>query len=143
MAEKKLARSPLLYIHQPTVDIPEANMQYDYMTPRSASADTDTEVNEIQIENELLDEAEDSDDEEDKKASKRARFKEMTIAEKIDYFINMPSSLPKMKCEVKTDERSYRGIIIEKKEEDIFMLSGRRRVKIAVEEIEAIRLLGF
>ncbi|WP_099157112.1 CotO family spore coat protein [Virgibacillus ndiopensis] len=142
MAEKKLARSPLLYIHQPNVDIPEAKMQYDYMTPKAAS-DTQTKLNDKQIENEIQENNEDNDDEEDKRSSRRAKFKEMTIDEKIDYFVNMPSSLPKMKCEVKTGERSYRGIINDKKEDDIFMLSGRRRVKIAVDEIEWIRLLGF
>ncbi|MFS0672022.1 CotO family spore coat protein [Ornithinibacillus sp. 179-J 7C1 HS] len=79
----------------------------------------------------------------DENSEERKKFKDMSIMEKIDYFINTPSHLPRMRCEVITDEKKYRGIILEKENELIAMRVGRRTTRISINDIKEIRLLGF
>ncbi|MBC5637254.1 hypothetical protein H8S33_10605 [Ornithinibacillus sp. BX22] len=73
----------------------------------------------------------------------RKKFKEMTLLEKIDYFIKTPSHLPRMRCEVVTNDNKYRGIMLDKESEVIKMRVGRRTIVVSIEDITDIRLLGF
>ncbi|MEN1967209.1 CotO family spore coat protein [Lentibacillus sp. N15] len=73
----------------------------------------------------------------------RPRFKDMTIEEKIDYFVSMPPHIPKLKCEIKTEERTYRGIVISQEEEEITLRTGRRNFTIPMNTITEIRMLGL
>lgn len=77
----------------------------------------------------------------------RPKFKDMTIDEKINYFINIPSHIPKLKCEISTDDRTYRGIIISREEEEgeenIVIRTGKRTFTITRKNINEIRLLGM
>lgn len=73
----------------------------------------------------------------------RKKFKEMTLMEKIDYFITSPNHLPRMRCEVVTNDNKYRGTILDKEDEVIKMRVGRRTTVISIEDITEIRLLGF
>ncbi|MEN2466737.1 CotO family spore coat protein [Ornithinibacillus sp. FSL M8-0202] len=73
----------------------------------------------------------------------RKKFKEMTLMEKIDYFIKTPSHLPRMRCEVVTNDNKYRGIMLDKENEVIKMRVGRRTTEVSIEDITDIRLLGF
>ncbi|ASK60787.1 hypothetical protein CFK37_00475 [Virgibacillus phasianinus] len=170
--KKKYARSPLLYIHQPDISNPKAPMQSNYSTPRnkkqeepvaqkpqaknvrplnrdiftkkSGKQKTDKKSGKPPERAELKEEAE---EQEQAKPQSSKKFTEMTIPEKIDYFISKPKNMPIMKCEVKTEERNYRGIIlsVEDEEDQILMRVGRRTstTKIAIESITDIRLIGF
>jgi hypothetical protein len=73
----------------------------------------------------------------------KKKFKDMTINEKIDYFINTPSHLPRMRCEVITLERKYRGTILDFKDNEIQMRVGKKIILLKLEDITEIQLLGF
>lgn len=159
MGEKKFAKNPLLYIHQPSIGTPKAPMQHQYTTPKKAPAEqvVTKETKSVQTRpvkrdnfskksgsgeddtNEAADESDESSDQE------RKKFKDMTLNERIEYFINSPKHVPVMKCEVKTEERNYRGIIVDFKEENIIMRVGRRTstTGIPFEKVDDIRLIGF
>lgn len=76
---------------------------------------------------------------------RRERFKDMTLEEKVEYFIQLPSSVPRMKCEVFTDEKSYRGWIQAYEDGIVTMKILQRpfRVEVPFESIESIELKGF
>lgn len=159
MGEKKFAKNPLLYIHQPSIGTPKAPMQHHYTTPKKAPAEqavtketknvqtrpvkrdnfSKKSVSEEDDTNEAADESDESSDQE------RKKFKDMTLNERIEYFVNSPKHVPVMKCEVKTEERNYRGIIVDFKEENIIMRVGRRTstTGIPFEKVDDIRLIGF
>ncbi|WP_373895708.1 CotO family spore coat protein [Virgibacillus sp. CBA3643] len=73
------------------------------------------------------------------------KFKDMTLEEKVAYFVDAPEYAPKLRCEVKTEKRAYRGIITDSKDDKVFIQVGKRASSTAVpmEEIMSIRLLGF
>ncbi|WP_047985915.1 CotO family spore coat protein [Ornithinibacillus californiensis] len=73
----------------------------------------------------------------------RKKFKDMTLLEKVDYFVHTPSHLPRMRCEVITTERKYRGVILDKEENDVLIRVGRRQNRVNFEDILEINLLGF
>jgi hypothetical protein len=75
--------------------------------------------------------------------AERKKFKDMTILEKVDYFVHTPSHLPRMRCEVITTERKYRGVILDKEENDVLIRVGRRQNRVNFEDILEINLLGF
>src|SRR5699024_8500910 len=158
MVRKRQAREPLFYIQQPKISKPVAPMQDHYSTPRKTQKDTANDgggsssfnmptrgnsfqqfqnpqpsaMNELPKEN-------DKDDANQEKS--RSKFKDMTISEKIDYFVHMPTHIPKLKCEVTTGDRTYRGIIIDREEQEegeaIVMRTGRRTTTVRTESITA------
>ncbi|MBP1969055.1 DUF4097 and DUF4098 domain-containing protein YvlB [Virgibacillus natechei] len=175
MAKKKFAKDPLLYISQPTTNATEAPMQYNYTSPkkrRNHIADQRTseqaaqpthrrplkrnffkqELNQVE---EAESESEESNDEEVNKEDEQQereveeretrKFKDMTLKEKVYYFMNQSDYTPKMRCEIKTKERTYRGTINDFQDEEVHMRVGKRasNTKIAMEEITSIRMLGF
>lgn len=165
--QKKFAKSPLLYIHQPDISHPNAPMQSNYKTPRN-KMETETpkaqktytrplkrndfskmlhskseqKTEETPTEPEATS---NKDEEQSKLQQSNKKFNEMTIQEKIDYFLSKPKHLPTMKCEVKTEERSFRGTIQGVEKDQLLMRVGRRSgtTEIAIESIKDIKLLGF
>ncbi|WP_161493896.1 CotO family spore coat protein [Virgibacillus necropolis] len=85
------------------------------------------------------------DEEQSKLPPSDKKFNELTIKEKIEYFISKPKHLPTMKCEVKTEERSFRGTIHGLENDHVLMQVGRRSstTEIAIKSIKNIRLVGF
>ncbi|WP_026771730.1 MULTISPECIES: CotO family spore coat protein [Sediminibacillus] len=75
----------------------------------------------------------------------RKRFRDMTNEEKIDYFVGLPRTVPRMKCEVVTDKDTHRGIIYDYQEGTVYMKTIKRpfKAKIDQETIKSIKLLGF
>ncbi|WP_284139397.1 MULTISPECIES: CotO family spore coat protein [unclassified Virgibacillus] len=73
------------------------------------------------------------------------KFKEMTLKERIEYFARTPSHIPKMRCELKTEEKTYRGVITDFDGESITMRTGRRTQTITIpfEAAQQVRMLGF
>lgn len=151
--QKKYAKSPLLYIHQPGISHPKAPMQSNYATPKNKKPaepqkqkvttrplKRDDFFTKAPIESEENESAEadlESSDnvEEQETSTSDKKFNDMTIQDKIDYFLSRPKHIPRMKCEVKTEERSFRGTIQDMEEDNILMRVGRRTstTKIAIE----------
>ncbi|MCT2535671.1 spore coat CotO family protein [Aquibacillus koreensis] len=75
----------------------------------------------------------------------RKRFKDMTNEEKVEYFVGLPSQIPKMKCEVTTETERHRGVIIDYKDGQVKMVTFKspRNREIPLDEIVHIRLLSF
>ena len=73
------------------------------------------------------------------------KFKDRSLKDKISYFADAPEFAPKMRCEVKTEARTYRGYIVDRQEDIVYMRTGKRtsNTKIPVEKIIDIRMLGF
>ncbi|WP_010093576.1 CotO family spore coat protein [Ornithinibacillus scapharcae] len=187
---RKFAREPLLYIHQPTVSSPNAPMQHSYVNQRkqtSTAPETEkktppkaikkrpsteliaqsitkelkeplpkqpkkrrpvlpvqeVEGNNESIESKAIDTTKLTEETTEDKATERKKFKDMSTTEKIEYFINTPQHLPRMRSEVRTDEKKYRGVIINMEEDEIIMRVGRRSTRIKIDDITDIQLLGF
>ncbi|GAA0593349.1 hypothetical protein GCM10009001_06890 [Virgibacillus siamensis] len=182
MGQKKYAKSPLLYIHQPTIRTPEAPMQDNYRTPkkREVSATGEKNAGEASSNGEAdaapkkkaparrpvkrdyfsnsagkkatKDHTVTDDDNFEQTVADdhagdgdRKKFKDMTLDERVDYFLNTPKHVPTMRCEIKTEERKYRGKIVDFQEEEVYMQVGRRRsaTKIPFDDILEIGLIGF
>lgn len=77
--------------------------------------------------------------------SERPKFKDMTIDEKVAYFVSTPSYAPQMRCEIRTGERSYRGVITGSEDNYVYIRVGNRKqsTKINLDDIKHIKLLGF
>ncbi|CDO02642.1 hypothetical protein BN988_01116 [Oceanobacillus picturae] len=75
----------------------------------------------------------------------RPKFKDMTIEEKVAYFVATPSYAPQMRCEIRTGERSYRGVITGSEDNYVYIKVGNRKqsTKINLDDIKHIKLLGF
>ncbi|GIO25778.1 CotO family spore coat protein [Ornithinibacillus bavariensis] len=77
--------------------------------------------------------------------NEKKKFRDMSILEKVMYFINTPNHLPRMRCEVITEEKKYRGIIKDFQEDHIIMQVGRRMptTSISIKDVKGIQLIGF
>lgn len=76
---------------------------------------------------------------------RRQRFHDMSLEEKVNYFFNLSPHVPKMKCEVTTEEEQYRGYITDYVDGYVHMKVFQRpfQREIAFDSIKDIRLLGF
>lgn len=161
---KRVAKSPLLYIDQPTIATPIAPMQADYQSTNKKDTPPPIQKNEQRtirsrprrhknrqetnvlnekdsnqsIGAEAVNEKVDLDD-------SRPKFKDMSLHEKIEYFANVPAHIPKMKCEIKAKDKSYRGVILEFDGETVLLRVGKRPqpTSIPYNDIKEVRMLGF
>ncbi|WP_085992702.1 CotO family spore coat protein [Oceanobacillus senegalensis] len=161
MAKKKFANDPLLFIHQPSVSTPKAPMQDSYISPKRQKknksveqpSDTSEPAKEIPKRRysakKVLNEEPPSEKEEKKEEkhdvplNQRKQFKDMSVRERIHYFLDTSEYAPKVKCEIKTEKKSYRGFIMDFKDEMVFVQVGRKMIEISFEDIYSVRLLGF
>lgn len=82
----------------------------------------------------------------DEAKPKRAKqFKEMTIEEKVEYLVNLPAAVPKMKCEIKTNDLTIQGIIAGYTNGIVHVMQRRKpyRVETKIEDIVAINRKSF
>ncbi|SDJ86627.1 CotO family spore coat protein [Sediminibacillus albus] len=117
---------------------------------KELSDDSTTEHSESANKDELKGEREEVQEESPENAvtsqrTKRKRFRDMTITEKVDYFVGIPQTVPRMKCEVTTDNQTYRGVIYDRRNDVVYMKTIKRpfKAEIKQQEIKKIRLLGF
>lgn len=165
MKNKRYAKNPLLYIHQPDVGTPTVPMQSNYRTSKNLTASkTDNQeggrkmkrrpqrrhggrpVHEIKEVEDTPSESVETNEKVRSEQPRSKKFKEMSLLEKVKYFASEPTHVPKIKCEIKTTtDKSYRGIIVDFDEETVFMRMGRRvnMREIPFKDIERIRMLGF
>lgn len=165
MSKHRLAKDPLLYIDQPHIRTPIARMQSNYRTPRREALDSSqiTKNNTQkkkpvqrrygakpvgdstqQVDSEASFKNYDNENE-DREKAERLKFKDMTLREKISYFSDQPTHISKIKCEIKTTTKSYRGIVTDFDGETVWIRTGRstRASSIPFESIKQVRMLGL
>lgn len=171
MAEKKrLAKQPMLYIAQPKFKPAEVQMQTSFRSQRSSTSSTasssgGTTVQEMELRlrnqsaagtvEKAEPNAEQSEQEDTPSAEKespaqkprerRQRFQDLDLEGKVNYFFQLSPHVPKMKCEVSTDEEAYRGYIIDYQDGIVSMKIFQRpyHQDVPFEKIKDIRLIGF
>jgi len=120
---KQLAHNePLLYINQPSLSKPKSYMQTEFDSKSESAAEQASK----------------------NKETLQTSFKQLSIDEKINYLVTLPRELFQMKCQVKTEDKTYYGMIERRDEQAIEMIhTGRQHVKIQISEIKSIHLLGL
>ena len=159
MTNHHYARNPLLYIKESTTSTPVAPMQHNYYTPKHQHSSTDETprkntrrvpltrnrfskyqpIIEETIEETIEEEETDEELSEDKK------FRDMTIRQKVDYFINRSDHAPIIRSEIQTNEKKYQGVITGFENDHVFIRIGRRSTssEVPFHDITDIRIIGF
>lgn len=150
MDKGRYAKDPLLYIHQVRTEKINANMQEYYRSSRTKSASTEEKRSSpsrikkvLPVYNHNLDTDIDESEEQETDQIKNKNFLEMTVEEQLIYLTDKPSYAPRLVCEIRTDQRSYRGVVLSYQNGIVTIRSGRRSIEIPREEIERIRLLSL
>lgn len=150
--KERVVQKPVLYIHQPKEEEITANMQSYFYYKKNEDRGKKEESSRPQ---QLVIEKEHEQEEEQERQSnynnkhsareRRQAFNEMSILEKIQYFVYMPKKVPKMKCEVITEEKKYRGYIQSLENEVVQMKIFQRpfQAEIPLNEIQDVKLIGF
>lgn len=141
MGDKQFAKEPLLFIEQPIIQKPAVLMQHDYYSPKQTEMDSNEEN--IRDHSEAKRSESYLGDQLDTKRSER--FKDMTVLEKIEYLIHKPEHIPKVQCLINTDEKTYRGVVTQFKNDEVYFQDSRRRtvLNIPYEKIIDIKMIGF
>ncbi|EDW23051.1 CotO family spore coat protein [Bacillus sp. FSL K6-4563] len=86
---------------------------------------------------------------ETKEEPRRKRVKkplsQMSIDEKVDFLTSLPHNMPRALCLIEADGKTYRGIIMDRKEDTVVIRTagGGNPVELAIDEISSIHPLGF
>ncbi len=86
---------------------------------------------------------------ETKEEPRRKRVKkplsQMSIDEKVDFLTSLPHNMPRALCLIEADGKTYRGIIMDRKEDTVVIRTagGGNPVELALSEISSIHPLGF
>ncbi|WP_102028065.1 CotO family spore coat protein [Salirhabdus sp. Marseille-P4669] len=138
---RKVSKSPLLYIHQATIYSNEAPMQEIATYKKKVKKHNNPGL--YDHEKPLFMEEESSSSPES--IGERKAFKEMTIEEKLTYLSNLPNQMLTMKCEIMTEDKKYRGVVLSYENDIVTMKSLQRsgRVEIPANKIIDVRLKGF
>lgn len=159
MGIDRFAKDPLLYIQQVKASKINANMQHRYVSSKRKKEEVKVDPKEkkqdekpikrIRSESvyksstEIVDEEKKEIKEHEQKERGDKPFQKMTIEEKLNYLVNRPEYAPRLTCEVKTEKRAYRGIILNYQDEIATIRSGKRKIEIPGTTIKHIRMLGL
>ncbi|KAB3539358.1 spore coat protein [Bacillus safensis] len=117
-----------------------------------------TQEQEISQEPELIQKREPQEEEgnkpegvfhETKEEPRRKRVKkplsQMSIDEKVDFLTRLPHNMPRALCLIEADGKTYRGIIMDRKDDTVIIRTagGGNPVELAIAEITSIHPLGF
>ncbi|MCY7537936.1 spore coat CotO family protein [Bacillus pumilus] len=86
---------------------------------------------------------------ETKEEPRRKRVKkplsQMSIDEKVDFLTSLPHNMPRALCLIEAAGKTYRGIIMDRKEDTVVIRTagGGNPVELAIDEISSIHPLGF
>lgn len=69
----------------------------------------------------------------------------MNIEEKVDFLTSLPHNMPRALCLIEADGKTYRGIIMERKDNMVVIRTagGGNPVELAIGDISSIHPLGF
>ena len=163
MRNDKYAKAPLLYIKDGQPQTIKANMQHQYISKKHKRKDQQKsepekvyegkgnkkrhksfyELSEELIEQKAEEENEEMKNKPEKKEVMEKPFKELTIPEKLFYLATKPDYAPRVSCMIKTNKQTYRGIIIDYRDESVRIRSGRRNIEITEKDIKDIRIIGL
>lgn len=159
---KKYARKPLLYIEQPVNSYPEALMQHDYVTPKSREpkpTHTETTQNKgsrplkrryyqphhpTPIKDESQPSEKDLGNTSIQEQSNK-KFTEMDLLEKVDYLLERPDHAPQIRCELRTEQRTYQGVLTGANENSVFIRVGNRKSSTTISKADLVnvRMIGL
>jgi len=145
---------PLFYIRQPNIEIPQPEMQenfvYKYSTKQNEvlnennlttdMVQKEADPQEITLEEEKVPETEKMD------TNKKKSFNEYSLEEKIKHLKLVPASVAKVKYEFITIDRSYKGYFLTLKDGTLIIhsISPRKKsVSILVEDLVDIKRIGL
>lgn len=132
MVEGERIIEPLLYIDQPILQKPKAYMQDHYQAEKSMK------------ESKMMTTSENQEDKEQASENNESSFKHLSVNEKIKYLVNLPREVPKIRCEVVTENKKFRGTVIEENDDAIVLrVFGRENATVKKAEILTINLIGF
>jgi hypothetical protein len=143
-------QSPLFYIDQPNIDLPQPDMQQNFSFKNSEDMPENQQAPEMTIE--VDSEANGNSGEEvihkndNLDAPKKRNFNEFTLEEKIKHLKLVPASVVKVKYEFITIERSYKGYFMEMKGDVLLIhsISPRKKsVSILKEDVVDIKRVGL
>ncbi|MCM3124821.1 hypothetical protein QNH36_07420 [Mesobacillus sp. AQ2] len=154
-------QSPLFYINQPVIDLPQADMQKNYTIKSEPDTSEilqeqgdvlvtkemifeDKESSEVKV-NHQVEEKENIQSDQSDVRGKRS-FNDYTLEEKIKHLKFVPASVAKVKYEFITVGRSYKGFFIEMKGEVLFIQSvtpRKKSVSIPKEDLIDIKRVGL
>ncbi|KIL10090.1 CotO family spore coat protein [Bacillus safensis] len=86
---------------------------------------------------------------ETKEEPRRKRVKkplsQMSIDEKVDFLTRLPHNMPRALCLIEADGKTYRGIIMDRKDDNVIIRTagGGNPVELEIAEISSIHPLGF
>lgn len=88
---------------------------------------------------------ENKNSEQDKRQSEDndGKFNDLSIQGKIDYFVNLPKEMPRIKSEIELTEDVYQGYILKDTGTEIVFRTGRINETINKDDIKNIILIGF
>lgn len=154
MGSKHFAKDPLLYIQQPIISTPVAPMQHNYYTPNHKQKVSDQidkrkkrtiplKRSHSTISQDIVEEV--FEEKPSEKIPEQSKFKDLTIIEKVHYFIDRSEHAPIIKCEVQTKEKKYHGVITDFENDQVLIRVGKRSSssEVPLNEITNIRILGF
>lgn len=75
----------------------------------------------------------------------RKPITQMNIAEKIEFFKNLPKNMPRTLCQIETTNDTYRGVIMTEEDRIVTIrsLTHAKPIDVPFENIKSINLLGF
>ena len=156
MSSERFAKAPLLYIHQVDTKKVNAKMQHHYHTSNEVRKEDTTVQGEQKVQNQqsrkvrpknfydnrpvVTDVVSGIESEE---VVEEKPFQKMTLGEQLNYLTGKPAYAPRLTCEIKTEGRAYRGVILDYKEGIVTIRSGNRSIEIPQETIKQIRMLSL
>ncbi len=154
MARKRSRKqSPLFYINQPVIDLPQPDMQKNYSIKNEVDS---SDILQDEGENIITDqmdqvaegpsEAEVNQQDEESEVQRKRSFNDYTLEEKIKHLKLVPASVAKVKYEFITVERTYKGYFLELKGDILFIhsvTSRKKSVGIPKEDLIDIKRIGL
>lgn len=152
LPNEKYAKAPKLYIQQNHLREVKANMQYQYRSSKQVKEHTEgieSEERRVVRRKRTRSEVEeaspsvDSDSDEGREEQGRKPFPEMTIKEQLTHLTNRSQYAPRLNCLIKTEDETYRGIVLSYENDGVKMRSGRREISLLENEIKHIQILSL
>ncbi|KAA6453276.1 CotO family spore coat protein [Bacillus swezeyi] len=161
MSHKKsdAEQKPLMYIVQPDYDTADANMQDIVIKRKKKSKPKPNASEKKENQKEEHSEAQQSKEKDGAEAVHnevgdrpekgikpiKKPLSKMSITEKIDFLTSLPGNMPKTLCLIEAGGKTYRGTIVEKKGDSVFVRTSSKGspAELKVENITSLHPLGF
>ncbi|MBM6618248.1 CotO family spore coat protein [Bacillus suaedaesalsae] len=149
--KETVKQRPLMYISQPNFSAITAKMQH-VVTKKKVFTEVKEEPKaEVEVSQNEIPTVEEEEvpqkvvDTPKNRKSRRRRFVELNIEEKIKFFVKLPANVPKSTCQIKTESETYRGKVIGFNEGIVLIntVSEPYEVQLSLQEIKDISIIGL